>query len=386
MTSKTSSETLGRTIRKTQEVNSDIQKSDIENILPQGVKEELYISNCRFSFVKKIYDNTVLVFDNDSQGDWDDYNWAYDDDTDETNTIFKVYNDNNIFYEHLQNNLFIDSALTTATYTSTGLLFTSGQRFQSTEVALEPFDKIIACTFNILSQDIDITNLTFSVTNNDITWSTITPGEPFNFTEKGKLIKYRIDKSSSAGTDYINVDPEIDILQINYTTAQDIYKLKISEAILPYVDTENSSGVLINEDANSVTYTNSSAYIQTIALNAKGYIWSSLINFESDAYYRLDISTDGTNFTQMTNTLQTNFTNVDSTQYYFRIYGNTDISETNQTRIYNTYNPLVEVLFVSEAGYTLPTYTTYELNTENGSTMITEGNDIIQAEQDRVNQ
>jgi len=127
--------------------------------------------------------------------------------------VVLVYNDDNRYLEYFKSNLFEDTTITTATWGSDGLVFsTSLQLAQSLAIAYSADDPqtYVSATLQVEGTDTG-DGLYYLSPDGGTNWETITPGTSHTFTNVGTELRFKISNDSNAIT--------IDKITVQYITS-----------------------------------------------------------------------------------------------------------------------------------------------------------------------
>ena len=319
-------EYIGRSIRKSNEVDADIGKISDELILPGGFEEriDVHLNAYKNTKIKPDFENSFCLSSH-LGGILGENKLGLG--SDSITELYSVYNGENTYYETLTSTDFFDTGSTTGTITADdGITLDNGEIVVSKQIFKSPFDVCTAVKLDMVTSDYELGSSTISFKTIDTgSWEEYIEGfgEYHYFASLGSELYYKI--SSGSDNQYINLGPDLTLFKVEYSTQNQnhIYEDTIESTV--FYDT-GSSTYSDWDIYNNKIILSSGSDLGTVYTNeitsGNTYNYATLDIGTSTGSYNISISADNKNtWQQLNDGVRTALSSSNTNGVYLRLIG-----------------------------------------------------------------
>jgi len=343
-------EYIGRSIRKSNEVDADIGKISDELILPGGFDERInvHINGVRHVGQETDFPNSFIL--SNPRGNVLGTNVLG---VTETKTTIKVYNGENTYYETFNNSDFVDTGSTTATTTYGNMIeLGSGDEYYTTAVFLSKEDNCTAAKFILRTDDYNLDETTIWFKNdidNDLEKYLLTNTDYLYFSDIGKTLYCKL--LSTGSDNYIALDETKTLFRIQYLTEHQTFTFAESGEGTLFYDSTSSSDIIRDTDIlNPTVYFDSGVaeyYSQAIPLR-DSYNTVLLSVGSLDGNFLSYISNDGKDtWTLLPRDIETTLSFNSTDKAYIKFINNVSLDYSSVT--FTSTTPVFPIIFPGAA-------------------------------------
>lgn len=350
-------EEIGRSIRKTNEVDADIGTLGGETILPGGFSEKINIHINGVKGVKKIPDfDSSFILGHPASSILSTNLFGLGSDT--VKKLFYIYNGENSYYETFVDDSFINTGSTTATINiGSNIIFSDNDEYWTTPIFFSETNYCIAAKITIKTQDFNLDEtkvyIRNSPTNNWIQYVLDGSNTLYYFNQAGNQLEIKFVTQNPINTNHITLDEENVLFTVDYETenfGQVFYEY--GETNLFYDPVESTNMILDTNILNPSFRFDlpSSTYVSNLIplKNSYGNVELTLgtyTNGSVDAYISNDSKSTWTSIPENT-VISLDFNTTDNA--YIKFINNSSNSITENT--FTEVTPYFEVIFQPATG------------------------------------
>lgn len=134
---------LGKELRDKEAMKQNLAVQGVAPVWFNFIDGDVMLYHDKTILYKNTLDGTTLFWNSNNQGNWDEYDWSGDNDSDgysSYNEVIGIYNPNNTFVEFFRDDYYIDTTNSTGTLDTSAHTYTisTGQQLQSEIFMYEP--------------------------------------------------------------------------------------------------------------------------------------------------------------------------------------------------------------------------------------------------------